>query len=86
MKKYQNVSNDLVCVEFEGRAQFLYTGQSVTTDEVIKRVPKGVKVTEMDEPTPVVEKVTEEKPEAEVKVKPKASSRKKRTKKVNSGE
>ena len=71
MKKYQNVSTGLVCVEFEDYSQFLYTGQSVTTDAVLKRVPKGVNVT-------VIEEVI-------VKEKPKASSKKKVAKQVNLG-
>ena len=75
MKKYQNVSNDLVCVEFEERSQFLYTGQFITTDDTPKRIPRGVKVIDL---TPVEEPKEEAEPEAKKVVsKPKASPRKK---------
>lgn len=79
MKKYQNISNELVCVVFKTHSQFLYRGQSVESEVDVIKVPKGVSVTETG--NPVVKKTVVDKPKETVK---KASSSRK--KKVNSGE
>jgi len=49
MKKYTNMDSQMQCVEFEGVAQFLRRGQSVTNDLKTIRVPKGVLVEDVVE-------------------------------------
>lgn len=45
MKKYTNTTNFLKCVVFEdGEAQFLFRGQSITSDKEFASVDKGVDV------------------------------------------
>jgi len=55
MKKYINHSHKQVCVEFEGWAQFLRRGESVSTSDKTITVPDGV-VVEEDETTKKVKK------------------------------
>lgn len=45
MKRYINESHRLVCVEFEGVAQFLRRGDAIETDKKVLKIPKGVVVT-----------------------------------------
>ena len=50
MKKYQNVTHSLLCVEFEDFAQFLKYGQSIETKSKVKNVPEGIQVTDIAPP------------------------------------
>jgi len=74
MKKYTNITNAMVCVEFEGVAQFLRRGQSVTNDLKVIKLPKSVLVEDLT-PTKViktktaVKKTTETKPKSIKKAK-----------------
>jgi hypothetical protein len=52
MKKYLNGSNKCLCLEFGTHAQFLFRGQSITTDETPKSVPEGIVVHEIEEEKP----------------------------------
>ena len=75
MKKYQNVGNEMICVVFETHSQFLFRGQSITTDDTPVRLPKrGLAVTDMN-PKPVKEETASveavEKKKASPKVKKK---------------
>lgn len=45
MKRYRNESHKLVCVEFEGLAQFLRRGDQIETDKKLIKLPEGVVVT-----------------------------------------
>lgn len=47
MKKYTNTSDRMMCVEFEGTAQFLSRGQSITNDLITIRVPDGILVEDL---------------------------------------
>jgi hypothetical protein len=51
MKKYLNGTRKCLCLELETHAQFLFTGQSVTTDETPKSIPEGIIVVDV-EPEP----------------------------------
>ena len=58
MKKYTNIDTQMLCVEFEGLAQFLRRGQSITNDLKTIRVPKGILVEDVVESAPEVKKST----------------------------
>jgi len=47
MKKYTNTTHNMLCVEFEGVAQFLCRVQSVTNDLPTIKVPKGILVEDL---------------------------------------
>lgn len=61
MKKYTNVTDRMLCVEFEGTAQFLRRGQSVTNALKTKRVPDGILVEDLGGETPKAEVKTKTK-------------------------
>jgi len=44
MKKYTNITHEMLCVELEGIGQFLTRGQSFESDAKEIRVPKGILV------------------------------------------
>jgi len=44
MKKYINITDRMLCVEFEDHGQFLSRGQSVTNNLKTKNVPEGILV------------------------------------------
>lgn len=57
MKKYTNQSQEMRFVEFvDGTAQFLFRGQSITSDKVAKVVQKGIVVSDAVTSKPIAKK------------------------------
>lgn len=49
MKKYTNITHEMLCVEFKGVGQFLTRGQSITNDLETIKVPKGILVEDVSD-------------------------------------
>lgn len=57
MKKYTNQSQEMRFVEFvDGTAQFLFRGQSITSDKATKVVQKGIVVSDVVVSKPTAKK------------------------------
>jgi hypothetical protein len=57
MKKYTNQSQEMRFVEFvDGTAQFLFRGQSITSDKGTKVVQKGIVVSDVVVSKPTAKK------------------------------
>jgi hypothetical protein len=60
MKKYQNVTERMLAIEFETFTQYLRRGDVIECNEAVKRIPQGIVVTSLEKPKRSPKKVTTE--------------------------